>query len=162
MKAVVLIALALSVHAQAADPNVEEQFAQHLLKYGKSYSETEYRLRLQAFSDNLKRTQEWSKAGGVQYTVDNKFGDMSPEEFKRKVLMNLGEESVPNYPLHKYMRVDPLWVSSIPDQFDWREKNAVNPVRDQGTVGTCWAFSTTGNIEGQLAIHHNLVGLINI
>jgi cathepsin F len=90
-----------------------------------------------------------SDKGTATYGV-NEFADMSKEEFLSTRAMPLGwPESDIELP-----QATELPLGDTPATFDWREKDVVTEVKNQGSCGSCWAFSTTGNIEGQWAIHH--------
>ena len=37
-----------------------------------------------------------------------------------------------------------------PTSLDWRTKNVITPVKDQGSCGSCWTFATAAYGESRL------------
>lgn len=45
-------------------------------------------------------------------------------------------------------------TTELPENFDWRTKGVVSPVRNQATCGSCWSFSTITVLEARYALKY--------
>jgi len=76
----------------------------------------------------------------------NKFSTWTDDEYKAL----LGYK--PLSTATEYAPYEPVSAEKLAAGVDWRTKNAVTKVKDQGQCGSCWAFSATGSLEGADAI----------
>lgn len=150
MKGQVIVAIILAIGAtyfyMNATPTttpLEDEYHQFLATYRKGYmSGPEYEMRFKIFSENMKAIEEHNAKDLPHKLGVNQFADMTQEEFKKHLQYKPIRNKKPAEPLTG------VFAASV----DWREKNAVNPVQNQGMCGSCWAFSATGAVEGSYAI----------
>jgi KDEL-tailed cysteine endopeptidase len=130
--------------------NVEwKQFTSFQERFVKKYQTLEeLETRFQIFRENLRSIVLHNLDTTQNFTMGiNQFTDLTPEEFKAQYISGL-KSSVTSSGCKTFSSS----ASGTPAFLDWRTKNAVTSVKDQGQCGSCWTFSATGAIEGAWAI----------
>jgi KDEL-tailed cysteine endopeptidase len=145
-----LIFALLAVGSMALAISEEEyqyQFAKYQVTFNKTYTRAEFSKRYQVFKTNYDLITSHNLEKHAWTLAVNEYADMSWEEFKaqklgyKKIVTTLPRETV-----------NPAGLFTAPASVDWTTKGAVTAVKNQGQCGSCWAFSTTGSIEGAVAI----------
>jgi C1A family cysteine protease len=122
--------------------NEEVDFVSYVAKYGKLYkSMDEYLMRSEIFKSNVKFINEHN-AEGHSYTLGiNEFSDWTDEEYNKLLGYRPGKRN-------SEARIVKYIPYELPTTVDWVAAGGVTPVKNQGSCGSCWTFSTTGALEG--------------
>jgi cathepsin L len=125
--------------------------------YDKFYDdEIEDSYRRSILQNNLNYIQKHNieaDLGMHTYTLGvNEYADLTLDEYRKLLLGTRVPPFYNNTDSSNYIETyDEDWQSdsSVSDTVDWRAKGYVTPVKNQKSCGSCWAFSSTGSLEGQ-------------
>ncbi|XP_012940521.2 cathepsin L1 [Aplysia californica] len=142
--AVALCALVAVSSALRYDRN--DLWSAYKTTHGKLYSGQREVLRREIWESNLDYIQrhnvEADRGMHTYWMGENQFTDLTNSEFR--AMMN-GYQMSNRTSSVQFVST----LTDTPDAVDWRDKGYVTKVKNQERCGSCWAFSTTGSLEGQ-------------
>ncbi|XP_061165780.1 procathepsin L-like [Saccostrea echinata] len=150
-----LLLVSLLIPCFAAISELDTEWKIYKQEYRKWYiSDTEETKRREIWEENLdyinQHNVKFDKGEQSYFMGLNEFSDLSHEEFLQQFVggFRLPDLSNPDdIPLSSGLSEG---TSGLPSEIDWRKEGWVGPVGNQFACGSCWAFTATGALEGQV------------
>jgi len=121
-------------------------FAAWAAMYDKTYNGDEA-AREAIYNANVKWIEE-NNSDGTQGL--SPFMDLTQDEFRAQYLTLKTADGVDR--TDAYLGRHYYSGAELPSEVDWSTQGAVTAIKNQGSCGSCWAFSTTGSLEGRTQI----------
>ncbi len=134
-----------------------------VLQFAKAYEGAEHAAKFAVFQANVELIKAHNKlyeAGEETFHMAvNQFADLTSTEFAKMVngyRADLRDHNLKTGANNTVgLKCTHRNITVVPESVDWRTKGAVTEVKNQGQCGSCWAFSTTGAIEGAWKVSGN-------
>ncbi|XP_058081839.1 cysteine proteinase mucunain-like [Magnolia sinica] len=143
-----------------SEEEVRGMYEKWLAMHGKASNGLDEReKRFEIFKDNVQYVDEHNAGNSTFKLGLNRFADLTNEEF-RSMYLGTRTDSKRRFSKPKSDRYLYRQGDKLPESVDWRTKGAVAPVKNQGSCGSCWAFSTIAAVEGiNKIVTDNLISL---
>merc|ERR1712212_802333 len=155
--ALVICALALKASAfPFGNPDLDLEWEDFKQRYNKNYElDGEEQGRRMTWEANLNFIEEHNTAaanGEHSHTVGmNQFGDLTTDEINQFFNGYKPSEQLKG----EIVNFENAKDDELPATVDWVNEGYVTGVKNQAQCGSCWAFSATGSLEGQMMLKKN-------